>query len=322
MASVPNVTTNRVAMKRLVKDAVEAGFNPLTVMKSGGWAGYVTTTGPEFDPADYQSGGMNFEITLPGSLGGDVYVDHPQAAPMAEPATPKEFQAAENQFSDFLRANPDYRHEGGDASSGSFHDFHASLDDFGGGLGKDGYASKAGDGYASKSGAIRTRGRPGSGPGALGVATAKPVKGGGWVPLSLGGEPLNAQGVPFDTMGLPVGFGNLSQFNIKEYDAPTKLIPMVVGGKSVKPSNGWSNAVDAEDRWGDLGGSIYGLGVMAADAAENIKFSPGWGGLTSPPGGHSYGGQHLGIKETFDINDYAGNGNDLFNAALNMAFGW
>lgn len=39
-------TTTRVNYKQMVKDATKAGFNPLTVLRNGGSAGFTTTTSP------------------------------------------------------------------------------------------------------------------------------------------------------------------------------------------------------------------------------------------------------------------------------------
>lgn len=46
----PQITTNSVDMKRLVAEAQEAGFNPLTVLRAGGMAGYMETRHPNLFP--------------------------------------------------------------------------------------------------------------------------------------------------------------------------------------------------------------------------------------------------------------------------------
>lgn len=48
--NTPQITTNSVDMKRLVREAEEAGFNPLTVLRAGGMAGYMETRHPNLFP--------------------------------------------------------------------------------------------------------------------------------------------------------------------------------------------------------------------------------------------------------------------------------
>lgn len=47
-----NQSSNRVNYKQLVKDAEAAGFNPLTVLRAGGAAGYTTTSHPALSSAN------------------------------------------------------------------------------------------------------------------------------------------------------------------------------------------------------------------------------------------------------------------------------
>ena len=53
---------------------------------------------------------------------------------------------------------------------------------------------------------------------------------------------------------------------------PTLTNPFpTTSGLHVNP--GWPDAAAAEERWGDLGGSIYGLGIGAVDAWYNVQRS-------------------------------------------------
>lgn len=47
-----NKSSNRVNYKQMVKDAEAAGFNPLTVLRAGGAAGYTTTSHPALSSAN------------------------------------------------------------------------------------------------------------------------------------------------------------------------------------------------------------------------------------------------------------------------------
>lgn len=51
-------------------------------------------------------------------------------------------------------------------------------------------------------------------------------------------------------------------------DKQGKATPLVAFNRQIRPARGWSDGQTYEDRWGELGGSIAGLGVMAADLAK------------------------------------------------------
>lgn len=75
------------------------------------------------------------------------------------------------------------------------------------------------------------------------------------------GRPGANQGYVIDGQGstvLPVGkFGSAT--------------PLVVGGERVAIDRRWSDGEKFEDRWGDWGGSLAGMGVMAADLVSHAK---------------------------------------------------
>lgn len=48
-----NTTSNRVDYEQMVKDAEKAGFNPLTVLRNGGSAGYMQTSHPALSSGAY-----------------------------------------------------------------------------------------------------------------------------------------------------------------------------------------------------------------------------------------------------------------------------
>lgn len=50
----------------------------------------------------------------------------------------------------------------------------------------------------------------------------------------------------------------------KAADLP-KTTRIMIGGRYLTLDTKWSDGADGEDRWGDVGGSIYGLGVMIND---------------------------------------------------------
>lgn len=77
---------------------------------------------------------------------------------------------------------------------------------------------------------------------------------------------------------------------------PVKLKPkdnpeytqIVIGGHKMKQDPGWSDGGDFEDRWGEVGGAIGGLGTMGADLWRtfNSNFAPSSGYV--PRGGNAW----------------------------------
>lgn len=64
--------------------------------------------------------------------------------------------------------------------------------------------------------------------------------------------------------------------NILEWDKQGKATPLTAMGKQLGTDRGWSDGQNFEDRWGEWGGSIGGLGTMAADlmATYRHKMTP------------------------------------------------
>lgn len=67
---------------------------------------------------------------------------------------------------------------------------------------------------------------------------------------------IRALNAPGSAPGLP-GSGNNAD-------------PLKMAGVSIAANPGWSDAQDVENRYGELGDWLYGVPVMAADAAHNI----------------------------------------------------
>lgn len=51
---------------------------------------------------------------------------------------------------------------------------------------------------------------------------------------------------------------------------PDPVTPVYVGGLRLEPDRGWSDGGVAEQRYGEFGGSIIGLGVLGADVAKAL----------------------------------------------------
>ena len=90
----PQVTENRVDYKRMVKDAQAAGFNPLTVLRNGGSAGFSTQI---HHPA-LSSGGI-----------GDLIATGISAAasydPMAEQSAELQYRIVQEQLKQLQNSN-------------------------------------------------------------------------------------------------------------------------------------------------------------------------------------------------------------------------
>lgn len=97
-----------------------------------------------------------------------------------------------------------------------------------------------------------------------------------------------------------------------------KTTGIMVGGNWLNLDKFTSDGGDGEDRWGDLGGSIYGLGVMAMD---------GWSIASKWTGEQTAKGKEAMAKKGRFENQYDGNrpidmlGN-LWNAADGAAADW
>nr|QJB21601.1 MAG: hypothetical protein [Microvirus sp.] len=55
-----------------------------------------------------------------------------------------------------------------------------------------------------------------------------------------------------------------------DLNKPGKVTPLVAGGYPIIHDRGWSDGGDYEQRWGEFGGGLAGLGVMAADVASTV----------------------------------------------------
>lgn len=64
---------------------------------------------------------------------------------------------------------------------------------------------------------------------------------------------------PFGTANLPV-------------DKMDKITPLQAGGATLARNPGWSDGQTFEDRWGEWGGSLAGLAVMAADLLRDVQY--------------------------------------------------
>lgn len=107
----------------------------------------------------------------------------------------------------------------------------------------------------------------GSGPGKAVVVSDddQPVTGGAGVPAAVS---LPA-GVNMSPLG-PVSAGGMLRahaFELQKGFEPgvVKQTPIYVGGVEISRALGWSDAGEAEEAWGELGGSMYGLARMGAD---------------------------------------------------------
>lgn len=65
-----------------------------------------------------------------------------------------------------------------------------------------------------------------------------------------------------DQVGPPLPTGTAVQLKSGKLDDST---PLVAFGRKLGQDRGWSDGQTFEDRWGDVGGSIAGLGTMGAD---------------------------------------------------------
>lgn len=65
-------------------------------------------------------------------------------------------------------------------------------------------------------------------------------------------------------------FRSLTQIGSENVTYSKDRTAYKVGGKMTNPDKGWSDAEEIEKRSGDLWGSIYGLGVTAADAMNTF----------------------------------------------------
>lgn len=110
-------------------------------------------------------------------------------------------------------------------------------------------AAIPGRGYAVVDGnIIRT-----TGPGAPGASTN-------------GGGTGTGPGNPGAVAGRPRTAGSGTRLAIAEGGPETT--PIFAGGSRVPADLGWSDGADFEDRWGEWGGALAGLGVMGADGLE------------------------------------------------------
>jgi hypothetical protein len=95
-----------------------------------------------------------------------------------------------------------------------------------------------------------------SGPGASYVGEPGMTKGPGSGGSRLGAEPVGSgPGLGVITVGPAFDW---------EYGKSTRT-PIQIGGSWVPIDEGFSDGGDFEQRWGEFGGSVAGLGVMAAD---------------------------------------------------------
>lgn len=124
----------------------------------------------------------------------------------------------------------------GRVSVGSSQDPRVTWGSTGGGASSSGPSSKGGAASASKGG---------TGPGKPGV-----VSGSGYA--GVGPGVANAGALSPARAGLPV------------------TTQIWIGGQKAVHDTGWSDGADGEDRWGEWGGGMYGLGVMAADGAKYL----------------------------------------------------
>lgn len=89
-------------------------------------------------------------------------------------------------------------------------------------------------------------------------------------------RPVVASGKPGGpARGGPVGFVQGGGFTANQPRSVTsgkisapEIEQITIQNLPVGHNRGWSNGGAAEERWGELGGSIFGLGVLAADAAN------------------------------------------------------
>lgn len=79
-----------------------------------------------------------------------------------------------------------------------------------------------------------------------------------------------------DQVGPPLPTGSDVVLKSGKLDEST---PLVAFGKKLGQDRGWSDGQTFEDRWGDFGGSIAGLGTMAADLYRTGK-EIDFGGVT------------------------------------------
>lgn len=82
-----------------------------------------------------------------------------------------------------------------------------------------------------------------------------------------------------DQVGPPLPTGSDVVLKSKKLDDST---PLVAFGKKLGQDRGWSDGQTFEDRWGDFGGSIAGLGTMGADLYRTGKemVGPDFKGIT------------------------------------------
>lgn len=77
----------------------------------------------------------------------------------------------------------------------------------------------------------------------------------------------------FSGTGAGAGAVLVGPLKAKTKDTNTGL---VLGGSWFQANPWWSDGADAEDRWGELGGSAAGLIVMGADAVWNVGRLANW----------------------------------------------
>lgn len=128
---------------------------------------------------------------------------------------------------------------------------------------------------------------PGSGAGHVVVGEA-PTSGPGV--RGVGSAPTGGPGVV--RVGKPVGHGpGLGVVTVGDHWVDGPLIPeggaftigdstrtpLMVGGRYLHINQGLSDGGDFEQRWGEFGGSVAGLGVMASDLASDFMATHGPG---------------------------------------------
>lgn len=100
-------------------------------------------------------------------------------------------------------------------------------------------------------------------------------------------------------------------------EAPGGITELMFWGNAINHVRNLSDAGLVEERWGEWGADLIGLGIMASDIHNDVMsdhggwFSPGWGGLTQPDR----------TPNPIQTSDYAGRGWDVINNWVSSSFG-
>lgn len=133
-----------------------------------------------------------------------------------------------------------------------------------------GYESIAGGGGAALwSNDPQWQGNGGSQYSSEGPASAHVASRGGSVTSGPGNPRVGARGSGL-SLGVS-GAGFAGSLGVADYEPIT---PIRVGGENLRLDSSTSDGGTGEQRWGEWGGGLYGLGVMARDGAS-VVFKPG-----------------------------------------------